>query len=130
MELKHESDVVMARLAGRDTARRLGFGSADQTRLATAISELGRSIVQNKGSGVCLIRDKSSKDVIRVQVVVEGHGPGIPDIDQALTEGRDPGAGLPAAKRLMQEFNIESEPGHTKITIAMARRRQKARREL
>ena len=120
-----ESDIVAARLAGREAARELGFGSADQTRLATAISELTRNVIKYAGTGVCTITDMSAGSVKMLQVEIEDHGPGIPDIDQAMTDGFTTGGslgvGLPASKRLVQEFEIDSAPGHTKITIGISR---------
>jgi len=73
--LKGQIDVVAARQAGREMARRLGFGSADQTRLATAISELTRNALQYAGEGTCLVSDESDARRARVKVVVEDHGP-------------------------------------------------------
>ncbi len=123
--LKGQIDVVTARQAGREMARQLGFGSANQTRLATAISELARNALQYAGEGVCLIRDESDERRIRVKVVVEDHGPGIPDIEQAMQDGFSTGgglgAGLPGTKRLVHEFEIESQPGRTRVTIGMSR---------
>jgi serine/threonine-protein kinase RsbT len=126
VEIKVEGDIVVARSAGRELAREIGFGSADQTRLATAISELTRNVIQYAGSGVCTVIDESRDGTARVRVTVEDHGPGIPDVEQAMADGfttsRGLGAGLPGTRRLVHEFQLESEPGHTKITIAMARR--------
>ena len=123
--IKAESDIVAARQAGRDMAHQLGFGMADQTRLATAISELARNVIRYAGEGTCTIFNEANRDLIRVRVVVEDHGPGIPDVDKALSEGfstnNSLGVGLPAAKKLVNEFDIESEPGHTIITITMVR---------
>jgi len=127
IEIKTESDVVTARQAGRDMASELGFGSANRTRLATVISELTHYVIEFASKGVCVITDESDQNMIRIRVVVEDHGPGIPDIEKAMEYGvstdRDVGGGLPGAKRLVQEFDIESQPGHTKVTIAMVRRR-------
>jgi len=125
--LKDETDIVAARGAGREMARRLGFGSADQTRLATAISELTRNVIQYAGEGVCVVRDESNGGRLRVKVTVEDHGPGIPDVGRAMeygfSTGRGLGAGLPGAKRLVHEFDIESRPGYTRVTVAMNRPR-------
>ena len=125
--IKVESDIVAARQAGREMARELGFGSADQTRLATAISELARNALQYASEGDCVVTDESDQNMLRIRVVVEDYGSGIPDIEKAMQDGFSTGgglgAGLPGAKRLVQEFDIESQPGHTKITIAMVRRR-------
>ncbi len=127
LELRVESDVVAARQTGREMARELGFGVADQTRLATAISELTRNVIVHAGEGVCRIYDRSDAQAARVQVVAEDKGAGIPDIEQAMAQGFSTGgglgAGLPGAKRLVQEFDIESEPGHTKVTIAITKPR-------
>ena len=127
VEITVESDIVAARQAGREMARTLGFGFADQTRLATAISELVRNVVRYAGEGFCLISDESDDRECRVRVVVEDHGPGIPDIEAAMTDGFSTegglGAGLPGAKRLVHEFHIESNPSLTRVNLVMKRRR-------
>lgn len=127
VEIKTERDIVTARQAGREMARELGFGSADQTRLATAISELARNALRYASEGTCVVTDESDRDMLRIGVTVEDHGPGILDIDRAMEDGYSTGgglgAGLPGARRLVQEFDIESAPGHTVVSIAMVRRR-------
>ena len=127
LEIRDQGDVVRARQAGREMARQLGFGSADQTRLATAISELTRNVVQHASHGTCTVADSSERDLRRVRVVVEDHGPGIADVERALEDGFSTGnglgAGLPGTKRLVHEFHISSAPGHTKVTIEIRRRR-------
>lgn len=127
VEIKTERDIVIARQAGREMARELGFGSADQTRLATAISELARNALRYASEGTCVVTDESDRDMLRIGVTVEDHGPGILDIDRAMEDGYSTGgglgAGLPGARRLVQEFDIESAPGHTVVSIAMVRRR-------
>ena len=126
VDLRAEGDVVAARQMGRERARLLGFGSADQTRLATAISELTRNALQYAGSGICTIADQSNRETAIIRVTVEDDGPGIPDIERALlygfSTGGGLGAGLPGTRRLVHEFSIESKPGHTKITVAMTRK--------
>ncbi len=128
IELKVETDVVLARQAGRELAREMGFGSADQTRLATAISELARNVIEYADEGTCLISDDSNEHGTRIQVVVEDNGPGIADLEQAMTHGFTSGGGLgvglPGAKRLVQEFDIQSSPGHTRVSIAISRQKQ------
>ncbi len=125
IDLRKQSDVVAARQSGRRIANDLGFRSADQTRLATAISELARNAIQYAGEGVCYITDESNQHTAKVQVVIEDFGPGIPDIEKAMTLGFSTsdglGAGLQGAKRLVHEFAIETEPGHTRVTIAVSR---------
>jgi len=128
VKIKDELDIVAARRASREMAQQCGFGSADQTRLATATSELTRNVVQYASTGVCVITDESNENTMRIRIVVEDHGLGIPDIERAMmygfSTGTGMGAGLPGTKRLVDEFAIESEPGHTKVTIAMSRRRR------
>ena len=74
---------------------------------------------------MCLISDESDARRSRIEVVVEDHGPGIPDLEKAMeygfSTGGGLGAGLPGAKRLAHEFEIESEPGRTRVTIGMNR---------
>ncbi len=127
VELKQSSDVVAARQACRELARELGFGSADQTRLATAASELARNVIQHAGEGVCVITDESKNMTAMIRVVVEDNGPGIADVDRALESGFTTsgglGTGLPGAKRLVHEFAINSQPGHTVVQLKMQRKK-------
>ena len=124
VQIRTDSDVMAVRQTGRDMAREMGFGLADQSRLATAISELGRNVVQYAGCGVCILRDESDQSMIRIRVVMEDEGPGIADIEKAITNGFSTAqgleSGLPATKRLVDEFDVQSEPGHTKVTILIA----------
>ena len=114
-----------ARQAGRSTAEKLGFGISDQTRLATAISELARNVIRYAQKGVCVISDLSDESTIRLKVSVEDEGPGISDVKKALTDGfstgRSLGMGLPGTKRLVHDFDIDSKPGGTKVAVAIAR---------
>ena len=127
LPVRTERDIVATRAAGRDLARMAGFGIADQTRFATAISELVRNVIRHAGAGSCaLLRDQPDTKTIRIRALVEDHGPGIPDIALAMQEGfstaRGLGAGLPATRRLMHEFAIESQPGYTQVRIGLTRR--------
>ncbi|MCP5158976.1 MAG: anti-sigma regulatory factor [Gammaproteobacteria bacterium] len=121
------TDVLKARQSARELAARLKLGSADQTRLATAVSELTRNVLQYAGQGQCKIIDASSDTQTRITVVVEDHGPGIPDIELAMRDGYSTsgglGAGLPGVQRLMDEFHLISQSGHTCLTITMSRPR-------
>jgi len=127
IQLRIGPDIVAARRTARDLAQRLGFGLADQTRLATAISEITRNVLQFAGQGVCTIRDESDDDTSRIRVIVEDHGPGIADLDLAMQGGHSTGgglgAGLPGARRLVHEFEISSQPGYTKVVMCMVRPR-------
>ncbi|MBF0397460.1 MAG: anti-sigma regulatory factor [Desulfobacterales bacterium] len=126
VEITTHKDIISARQAGRDIAKKLGFGTADQTRLATAISELTRNVLQYAGKGVCIITDISSQTEKKIKVIVEDNGPGIEDIELALKDGFSTsnglGAGLPGTKRLVHDFHIESKQGLTKVTIIIKRK--------
>lgn len=127
IDITSQSDVVLARRAGRAMARDMGFGTAQQTRLATAISELVRNVLNYASRGRCYLMDSSDEHYIKIQVHIEDHGPGIEDIELALTDGYSSGGGLgvglPGARRLVQTFEIESSPQGTNIFIEIARAR-------
>ena len=127
IDITTEQDVVSARRAGRELARELGFTTPDQTRLATAISELTRNVIQYAATGTCFISGTSDAVTSHIEVTVEDEGPGIEDVQQAMTDGystgKGLGAGLPGTKRLVHEFVIDSKPGRTRIKITMIRRR-------
>lgn len=120
-------DIVRARQHGRQLAAELGFGTADQTRLATAISELARNALKYGGGGSCVVIDESDATQIRIRVTIIDEGPGIPDIEQAMEDGfstgKSLGAGLPGAKRLVTEMTLQSEPGHTEVSVMLERTR-------
>lgn len=124
--LVDQKDVVSARQAGREIAKHLGFGPADQTRLATAISEITRNAIQYAGNGTCSIIGSNDNACLKVEVVVEDKGSGIKDIKKAMEDGystsRGLGAGLPGAKRLMHEFHLESNSSGTTVKMVMSRR--------
>lgn len=124
--VRGDADVVVARQAARDLAGQLGFSATDLTILATAVSEITRNIVRFADSGEVVIElvDESRRGV---RVTARDTGPGIPDVEQALTDGystyRGLGLGLPGARRLMDEFAVVSEPGHG-TTVTMTKWRQ------
>jgi len=126
--IKTESDLLLARQTAKEMMKEMGFGSADQTRMATAISELARNVLKYAGEGSCSIYEELDDREMALRVVVEDNGPGISDIGQAMedgfTTGNGLGAGLPGAKRLVNNFDIASEPGYTKITMEIKRSRK------
>ena len=121
IEIKEESDIVVSRRIVREISAELGFGIVDQTKLATATSELARNIYRYAGTGVVIVEKTSGPDGIKI--LFEDHGPGIEDIPRAMQEGfsTTPGSlglGLIGAKRLVDEMNIDSEVGRgTTITL-------------
>lgn len=121
-----QEDIVRARQTGRDLARAEGLSTADQTRLATVISELTRNVLLYAGTGTCEILTDRVDGFLSITVVVSDAGPGIPDIANAMTPGFSTGnglgAGLPGVKRLMDSFVIDSQPGGTRVEASMKRR--------
>ena len=110
-----DADVVMARQRGRNVAEQLGMSSSQQTMVATAISEIARNIVVYVGRGTITITVVDNGSHAGIEVVARDDGPGIDDVDQALKDGFSTagslGLGLPGARRLMDDFLLESTPG-------------------
>ena len=117
-----DADLVIARAEGRAMAQRLGFRRPDPTLIATAISELARNLVMHVGHGEIIMRPIVEDRRSGVLVIVRDEGPGIADVDAALRLGHASrgglGLGLPGARRLMDEFEIDSQPGKgTTVTM-------------
>src|SRR5260221_10288716 len=85
--LKTETDIVVVRRAVREAAIGLGFGITDVTRIITASSELARNVFLYAGSGVVRCRVVNRPDQVGIELVVQDHGPGIADINQAMQPG-------------------------------------------
>lgn len=124
-----EDGIVAARQLARNTARELGFSLVDQSRITTAVSELARNVVRyaTSGTGELRIRGSSSARGTGLEIVVSDSGPGIADVDEAMqvgfTSGAGLGMGLPGARRLMDELEIDSALGRgTTVTIRKWRR--------
>jgi serine/threonine-protein kinase RsbT len=119
--INSDSDVVTARQRGREMASRLGFSSTDSTLIATAISELARNILLYAHQGEIGVTIVQGGDRKGVRVVARDDGPGIPDVERALQEGfstsRSLGMGLSGVRRLVDDFQIVSEPGHGTTVI-------------
>jgi serine/threonine-protein kinase RsbT len=113
--IESDADVVTARQRARQLAGEVELTSTDQTLLATAISEVARNITTYATRGevrLRIVRDGDGR--AGIEVVASDEGPGIADIERALqdgfTTGEGLGLGLPGARRLVDEFDIESEP--------------------
>jgi serine/threonine-protein kinase RsbT len=120
--LRTSEDVVVARQAVRKKAVALGFGLVDQTKFVTATSELARNTIDHGGGGTASIELVENQSRPGIRVVFEDRGPGISDLDLALTEGytsgNGMGLGLSGAKKLSHEFEIQSQPGEgTRVSI-------------
>lgn len=123
LQIRAEGDVVMVRQRARAVAVELGLGLVDVTKLVTATSELARNALIYGGGGTALIEGLQEGMRKGVRLTFEDQGPGIADIDQAMTDGWTSGSGmglgLSGAKRLSNEFEIISAPGQgTRVMIA------------
>jgi len=122
LELRSAADVVSVRQVVRTWAIEAGFSLVDQTKMVTAASEIARNTIDYGGGGNAtleLITDGSRRGL---RVAFEDKGPGIPDIQQAMTDhyttGNGLGLGLGGAKRLVNEFHITSRVGEgTRVVI-------------
>lgn len=120
--LQNSNDVVFARQKVRQWATELRFTLVDLTKLVTAASELARNALDHGQGGSMAMEMVSDGGKNGLRLIFEDHGPGIPDIAQALkdgfTTGSGMGLGLGGSKRLVNEFSIESEAGKgTKVTV-------------
>lgn len=118
-----EIDIVAVRKAVRQAAGSLGFGATDATRIVTAASELARNVFVYAGAGVMRWRGLSANGRMGIELVFADSGPGIADVEQALepgyTTGKGLGMGLPGARRLMGEMDIQSTVGKgTTVTVS------------
>jgi serine/threonine-protein kinase RsbT len=123
--IESDADVVTARQRARELAADLDLSSTDQTLLATAISEVARNITHYATGrrGEVIVSLVSEDDGRRgIRVVARDEGPGIADVERALQDGYTTGGGLglglPGARRLVDDFSIDSAPGRgTTVTL-------------
>ena len=127
VSINSDKDIVSARQKGRLMASEIGFSSGDATLIATAISELARNIVSYARTGQITIKTVNGLNRQGIAVIATDDGPGIPDIRQALRDGFSTsgslGLGLPGVRRLMDEFELTSQPGRG-TTVAVKKWRQ------
>jgi serine/threonine-protein kinase RsbT len=125
--INSDQDIVSARQKGRAMAIELGFSSGDATLIATAISELARNIVTYARKGQITLKGVQGSSRVGILVIASDEGPGILDIRQALRDGFSTsgslGLGLPGVRRLMDEFEITSQP-NLGTTVAVKKWRQ------
>jgi serine/threonine-protein kinase RsbT len=122
LPIRTSEDIVIVRQAVRNRAVSLGFNLVDQTKLVTASSELARNTLEYGGGGAAQLEVIENDKRAGLRVIFNDQGPGIPDINQALTDGYTSGGGLGlglgGAKRLSHEFEISSKPGAgTRVSI-------------
>jgi serine/threonine-protein kinase RsbT len=121
--IRTSADVVLVRHTTRELAAEVGLSLVDQTKLVTAASELARNALDYGGGGSATIELVENGARLGVRITFEDSGPGIPDVQQALkdgfTTGTGLGLGLGGARRLVNEFTIDSQPGRgTRVVIA------------
>ncbi|MDZ8026220.1 MAG: anti-sigma regulatory factor [Nostoc sp. DedQUE11] len=122
MVIQSSGDVVLVRQAVRQMALEIGFGLVDQTKIVTAASELARNTLDYGRGGTAKLETLEEGRRRGIKLTFEDRGPGIPDIELALkdgfTTGSGLGMGLSGAKRLANEFEIQSAVGEgTRVTI-------------
>jgi serine/threonine-protein kinase RsbT len=116
------TDIVLIRQEVRKWSGELGFSLVDQTKMITAASELARNSLDYGGGGVVVLEVVHDGAKRGLRLTFEDKGPGIPDIERALTDGftsgKGMGLGLGGAKRLVNAFEIASRVGEgTRVTI-------------
>jgi RNA polymerase sigma factor (sigma-70 family) len=130
IRIQHDADVVRARKSARDLASRLDFSRIDLTLIATAVSEISRNIVRFAGNGQVHI-ELIEEPRPGIRIVARDTGPGIADVEQALSDGYSTygglGLGLPGARRLMDEFTLTSDVD-VGTTVTMTKWRTEGRR--
>jgi serine/threonine-protein kinase RsbT len=122
LPIRSSTDIVLIRQEVRKWSGELGFSLVDQTKMITAASELARNSLDYGGGGAVRLEVIENGIKRGLRLSFEDQGPGIPDIQQALTDGfttgKGMGLGLGGAKRLVNDFEIASRSGEgTRVTI-------------
>ena len=123
LQIRASDDVVRVRQEVRLRAVEIGLSLVDQTKIVTAASELARNTLEYGGGGDLLIECLQDGGRRGLRLTFTDQGPGIPDLDLALTDGytsgKGLGLGLSGARRLSNDFRIDSKPGEgTQVMIA------------
>jgi serine/threonine-protein kinase RsbT len=115
LEVRTSEDVVKVRQEVRNRSAAVGFSLVDQTKFVTAASEIARNTIDHGGGGFARIETVTLPGKRGLRLVFQDQGPGIADIKLAMQDGYSTGGGLgmgmPGAKRLSNEFYVESSPG-------------------
>lgn len=132
LRIASDSDLVPARARAREVATSLGFTRTDATLIATAISEIARNIVVHAGEGEITIEAVREERRYGLVVTAADKGAGIRDVDTVLAHGYSGrgglGLGLPGARRLMDEFSVESNGNGTVVRMTKWRVRDELER--
>jgi anti-sigma regulatory factor (Ser/Thr protein kinase)/serine/threonine protein phosphatase PrpC len=114
-EVKHSSDLRTLEQLSKSIAAAIGFGERENEEITLAVSELASNLVRHAGGGTVILTPLSDNGRSGVQIESIDKGPGIPDIERAMTDGFSTvgslGYGLGTVNRLMDEFDIQSQPG-------------------
>ncbi len=127
LDIRTPDQVSASRRAAQDWATELGFSSLERTKFVTAASEIARNTLVHGGGGSMTMCELQRDGRTGLQLTFEDTGPGIADIDQAMTDGfssvRSMGLGLGGTRRLVSEFEIQSQPGQgTRVSITQWKR--------
>ena len=122
LAVRSSNDIVRVRQVMREWAVQAGFSLVDQTKIVTAASELARNTVEHGGGGTARVELLADGGRRGLRLTCEDQGPGIADIGLALKDGYTSrgglGLGLPGARRLVNDFAIDSRPGEgTRVVI-------------
>jgi serine/threonine-protein kinase RsbT len=127
-----DEDLVNARAQARAMAERIGFPRPDPTLIATAISEIARNIVVHAGQGEIVLRSIEDTNRYGLVVIATDAGSGIRDVEAALRDDYRSrgglGLGIPGARRLMDDFRIDSDADGTTVTMTKWRFRDELAR--
>ena len=120
--ISSEMGIARAILETRRISGELGFAAAEQSRVATAASELARNILKYAGTGHLTIASLQRDGRVGIEIVAADRGPGIANTEQAMQDhyssGGTLGLGLPGVRRLMDDFTIDSRPGQgTRVVV-------------
>ncbi|WP_372351885.1 ATP-binding protein [Streptomyces sp. KL116D] len=114
-DVRSDDDLLTVRHAVRAATVECAFGLVDQTRVVTAASELARNAYVHGKGGTLIVELLTRRGGSGIRLVIQDDGPGIPDLGAALTDGwttgNGLGHGLGGARRLMDEFHVETRPG-------------------
>lgn len=122
-QLHSEDDLLDARAAVKMHAKDMSFSTLNQTKIVTAASELGRNVIEHGLGGSMQVDKVTSDGQVGMRMTFKDSGPGIANMDLALTDGyssqKGMGLGLTGSKRLMDEFELRSQPnaGTTVVVI-------------
>ena len=122
LPLRTSEDIVQMRQSTRRWMVEHGFSLVDQTKMVTAASELARNAIDYGGGGIAWLELLVDQGRTGIRAEIQDHGPGIANLAQAMTDGytsgQGLGLGLPGSKRLVDDFEIWSEPGQgTRVSI-------------